>query len=205
MDVAKSFVCFVVVGYVLCCGVGDSVGQDRFESVVIVDCDGKRGTGFCVSDDSESVEVWTVGHVTGEVGSEAVIVFSGGRRSTGVVSWRSYDGKPDGEDQAKIVCPRPDGEVSTIRVCEDDCDAHKSLTFVGARLGIVGQRQVRVRIQDDQFIKGRVIAFPGSSLGDSGGPVVNRDRVVVGVVSQCTVERFPRLLFIPIDKWEDCD
>lgn len=200
--------------FILCCSLlfglcFDVAGQSYWNAVVRIESPGERetggGTGFCVSSDGESVEVWTAGHVVGPVGSEAFVIFNGGRRSRGVVTYRKYDGKGDGEDQAKIVCTKPDGKVATVPVCEADCDVGDLVFFCGFALGPNTQRQVQIKLTPNEPFPSRVSARPACDHGDSGGPVINGDGVVLGVVTQKTVERSPRLLFVPISKWVNED
>lgn len=194
---------FVMGAAMLCFISCDVSGQSTWGGVVRIEANGGGGTGFSVKANAETVEIWTAGHVSGPVGSEAVVFFSGNRKSIGIVASRSYDGKGDGEDQAKIVCPRPDGEVATIPICKKNCNVVDFAYFSGFSLGPQSQRQVQITMTPDLPFPSRLTARPAPDHGDSGGPVINGNGEVIGVVTSKTVERVPRLLFIPISRWVD--
>ena len=202
--VSRCFYFWLVTALLCSCG-GVVSGQDYWNGIVGVEAAGGRGTGFAVAASDSRVEVWTAGHVTGPVGSPAIVVFSGGRKATGVVARRKYNAKGDGPDRAKIICDRPDGDVQTIPVCVGGCGVSDLSFFAGYSMGPETQRQVQIKMTPAEPFPSRVTARPAPDSGDSGGPVINSDGVVVGVVTQRTVERFPRLLFIPISKWVNDD
>lgn len=200
----KFWICAVVGAWVLIGFVGNSSrAQSGWTGVVGVESGNGRGTGFVVAVSDSQIEIWTAGHVTGQVGSPCVVVFIDGTETPGVVARRAFDGRGDGPDRAKIIADRPDIEFEIARVSRTPYRPECFAAFAGYSIGPDNQRQVEITGQGHGTFPNRITARPAPNGGDSGGPVFDESGAVVGVVTQRTLERNPRLLFIPIETFFD--
>ena len=196
----KFWICVIVGAGVLVGVFGDSSrAQSGWSGVVGVESGNGRGTGFIVAASDSRIEVWTAGHVTGQVGSPCVIVFVDGTETPGVVARREFDGRGDGPDRAKIIADRPETKFEIANVSRNPYCPDCFGAFAGYSIGPEHQRQVEITGTGHGTFPNRITARPAPNGGDSGGPVFNAFGDVVGVVTQRTVERNPRLLFIPIE------
>ena len=159
------------------------------------------GTGFVVASRSGKIEVWTNGHVTGPIGSEATARFSTGRSDERTfkttVAARRYQG---GADWSKLIGEGDyEGHVFPVGGLQD---ASVDRLTGGFPHGGSFYSLVLSPRPDKSF--GDVSAYlPSAIPGQSGSPVVDESGNVVGVVTmyfQNKRERFGG--FLPIEDWK---
>ena len=159
------------------------------------------GTGFVVASRDGKIEVWTNGHVTGPIGSDATVRFSTGlsteRTFRTTVAARRYQG---GADWAKLIGDGTyEGHVFTVGGLQD---ASTDRVTGGFPHGGSFYSLVLSPRPDKSF--GEVTAYlPSSIPGQSGSPVVDLSGSVVGVVTMYFESKRKRYGgFLPIDDWK---
>lgn len=186
-----------------CICLGQSVPVD-FRSVPRVETFDSRGSGFIVASTEQRFEVWTNGHVTGPVGSEATLRFMPDTPSeftaTGIVAWRRYG---DGFDAAKIVGFH-DGKLPSVPVAQPDADDGIVATsgFPNGNRGYSVLLTSKPEL-DFSHVKGY---RPASISGQSGSAVVNANGEVTHVVTyRAGVGRNTFGGCLPISDWIEGD
>lgn len=170
------------------------------DGIVRVETDTSSGSGFVVAAEGSAVEVWTNGHVTGGVGSDARVRFNVGLESeivaTGIVAERRFSG---GQDFAKIVAAiHYTGHVFSIGHTDRERDRCLTGGFpLGGRYyGVV------LGVERGKSFNGITAYSPPSIPGQSGSPVVNEEGDVVGVVTlRFRDGRQAFGGFLPIEDW----
>jgi hypothetical protein len=152
------------------------------DSVVIVDAGGRMGTGFCMF---APEYILTALHVVDDATSIRVESTRGHRRSARVVTYSEAD------DLALLRLDRPFEHIAPLPL-ERAASIGDGVVVIGHPLALLAREEPKLRGLLAWSLSNGIVGAVSSSWlqtnaalnpGTSGGPVLNRDGRVVGVVS----------------------
>lgn len=167
--------------------------QPSWSSIVRVADGAAVGSGFIVAvDDMGTAEIWTNAHVAGANSTPTIRFGTSGLEATAtVVEWKLDRSK--GVDVCKLLVKVPRSAVVTPLVVGVDSGDLDGCTSSGWKLGSQLSMDA-IRRHPEQSQVGASYD-PSPVVGQSGGPIVNREGEVVGVVTwsfSTTDRRFSR-------------
>lgn len=191
----------VLATIVACCSCSRAQLQTACNGIGRIETRTGSGSGFVVASDGERFEVWTNGHVTGPIGSTAVVRMQTGKRAESTfkatVAARRFAG---GADWAKLVA---EGAYTGYVFPIGSLGGEESDRVTGG-FPNGGRFYSLVLTPSPKHSFGEINAYlPAAIPGQSGSPVCNDSGEVVGVVTMYFEQRRQRFGgFLPIEDWK---